>query len=250
MAQDSSKKVENQFLYARLLTHTVATSKDRLSGALTDLMSSKDAKPVMEALDVLTAHVGAERERYASALSTLNTEEGQDESKLEALQATQDALLEACRAARGTLSSGFGEQALTGFALDQPPPIPRDALGLYTRTALDRLHATPRTATNAFGMKIDTAPVAALLTQRVEAFEQARDALSEESKQTQHGRDERDRAAETFQGALIHSAQVIEGALRLGGLDYIADRIRPTRARVTGTEQVDPLPPTPDSPQP
>ena len=247
MGVSVSKRVENQFAYARLVIQAVENVKPRLLEELTERHEAASAKRIVAALQDVSEQIGRARQDYSEQLSRLTTEEGEDAQRREQVALEQTQLGQALRQARAALAGGFGQTALAVYGVKQVPPTSRDALAQYGKAFLDQLTASPRQATNAFGAETDTAPIRLIVEERLKAFKAAFAALGSETKQTQQQRADRDRLEDRFRQVLVHGAQVIEGTLRLGGLDYVADRIRPTQARALGEEEVDSDTPIPES---
>ena len=78
-----------------------------------------------------------------------------------------------------------------------------------------------------------------LYEHHISAFSASLESLGAESKQADHSRGARDRAEQDFQLVIINTARMLEGALRLAGLDYEADRIRPSYSRANVEETVE-----------
>ena len=234
-----SRRLENQLTYCRLVLSTIKTSRKTLREALKEELGAKGADQLGDALALLGAHLSEQRERYERALDQVSGERSEDAEARDRVQAHQGALVRALQQGRYALLGALGEEALTAYTMQALAPETREGLLRYGRTALDRLKQAPRRATDAFGVEFDTAPIAATLTTKLEAFSEAFDALSTENKQTEQRRAERDQAAERFRRVLVNVAATLEGALRLGQLDYTADRVRPTSSRVLGDELVE-----------
>ena len=239
MSEAVSRRVENQFRYARLVADTVAATTGEMKDALEEKLGASGAGHILGGLQAVVKRLGEAREAYEQALDKIGAEESEDAALREAMVREQAALNGALRATRNAVVAGFGDSALATYSMTQVPPDSREALARYGRAVLERMNGSPRKETNALGIEVDTAPITAHLTARFEAFTKAYEALGTDTKQTEQGRVARDRAEETFRDMLVHGAHILEGALRLAGLGYMADRIRPTQDRAQGFEEVE-----------
>ena len=239
MTSSVSKNIENQFLYARFLASASQGSRERLAGALEARLGKKQSEHLLKGLDALLDLVARERAAFAEALSTTHEESSEDDEARRAVAEEQRALRQTIIEAREAIAAGFGQQGIESYGLDGRQPQSRERLSRYAHLALSQLEERPRTRTNAFGSSFDTAPIATTLRDHLERFDERLAALDLESRETGLSRGDRDLALDAFRSALVHTASILEATLRLGGLDGLADRVRPTIARVDGEEEIE-----------
>ena len=234
-----SDSIENQFKYVDALTTTLESTSERLQGALERELGEKPSAKLLAATRETIKQVQARRESYRKALDGLSREEREDSGLRSRLNVVYRDLDAGARTVRNALLAGFGQGALDTYALSAAPPEARRKLAHYAETALSRLRDSPQSATTLYNTQVETAPLATLLGERLKAFNEVHDAYLLDEKETTNTRDQRDAMQEGFQRALVNTARILEGTLRLARLDYIADRIRPTSSRVRGEEAIE-----------
>ena len=230
MSEAVSKRVENQFRYARLVADTVAATKEEMKQALKEKLGAPGAEHILGGLQAVVKKLGETREAYEQALDKVGAEESEDAALRESLLREQADVSETLRDTRNALVAGFGDGALSTYSMNQVPPESREGLARYGRAVLERLNGSPRKETNALGIEVDTAPIMAHLTARFEAFTEAYEALGADAKQTEQGRLTRDRAEERFRDVLVHGAHILEGGFEARRA-RVHGRPRPPHAR-------------------
>ena len=241
MSTTLTKRASNQFNYVDALGATVAANREKLERGLHEALGSKEkAARVTRGVETVIEAAERARERYQEHLLSVDGEQDEDQGAREKLERAQEDLVAALRRARASIEGVVGAPALHRFALQHTPPATsREALAHYADAAVTRLTASSKKLDNEFGVSLDTAQVGDALRQRFELFEETKDALKQETRQTQAERDDRDEAEASFQRLLVNAARMLEGALRLAELDHAADRVRPTHTKASGEE---PLP--------
>jgi hypothetical protein len=141
-------------------------------------------------------------------------------------------------AVRGDARECFGPELLRVYRLDEGTPVSREGLARYVSAVVTLLEQNPRAAINVLGNAVTTQDLARPLTTALEPYRTALDNVAREARESEIARVRRDESEARFRRVLHNVAAILVGYLRLAGLDELADRIRPTRARTSGT--VDP----------
>ena len=234
-----SKTTDNQFKYSRFVHHTFEGTREQLRDELKAWFGADEAKKTTAVLEAIFARVEEERSAFERSLDAVRDEEREDDALRQAVEDGRRDLERVLRLGRQALVAGFGEAILRTYELHGSTPRSREGLLRYTREGLRRLGHEPRTGQDPFGKEVDTASIRSSIAKAFDSFERDYLALDQDTKETTQERARRDEAEERYRRSMIHSAQMFEGALRLVKMDYIADRVRPTFARVQGEEEVD-----------
>ena len=242
-----SKRTVNQTRYAHLVTDTLDATRERLIAGLSEPLGSKaEGEQVVRALSAVAKAVHDHLQAYREQVERVGAESEEERQAREEVSRHQEALEGTLSSVRLNLEGALGFEALAAYGFSSPTPAVREQLSSYAHIVLERFAAAPKQVTNPLGSSFDTSLMAEAIRKRVKTFDQLHETLRREQKETEHSRSERDQADESFQLLLINAARMLEGALRMAGLDYEADRIRPSFRRVRGHETLD----GPDSPQP
>jgi hypothetical protein len=141
-------------------------------------------------------------------------------------------------AVRGEAREYFGQDVLRIYRLDERLPTSLEGLASYAGDVQGLLESQPRAVINVLGKAVTTTEQAVVLGQALGTFRTALQNVAREARETELARVRRDEAEARFRRALTSVAGLMVGYLRLAGLDALAERIRPTRARTSGA--VDP----------
>jgi hypothetical protein len=141
-------------------------------------------------------------------------------------------------AVRGEVREHFGPDVLRIYRLDERLPTSQEGLAGYAGDVQVLLESNPRVAITVLGKAVTTTEQADVLARTLATYRTALQDVVREARETELARLRRDEAEARFQRVLTSVAGIMVGYLRLAGLDALADRIRPTRARTSGA--VDP----------
>jgi hypothetical protein len=141
-------------------------------------------------------------------------------------------------AVRGEAREYFGADVLRIYRLDERIPTSLEGLASYAGDVHGLLESNPRAVVNVLGKAVTTGEQALVLDQALSAYRTALQNVAREARETELARVRRDEAEARFQRVLASIAGIVVGYLRLAGLDALAERLRPTRARTSGA--VDP----------
>jgi hypothetical protein len=153
-------------------------------------------------------------------------------------------------AVRSDARECFGPELLRVYRLDETTPVSREGLGRYVSAVVTLLEHNPRASVNVLGNAVTTSDLARPLTTALAPYRVALDDVAREARESEVARVRRDESEARFRRVLHNVAAILVGYLRLAGLDELADRIRPTRARTSGIvdpELPDTEPAEPDS---
>ena len=151
-------------------------------------------------------------------------------------------------ATRGEVRECFGGDSLRIYRLDERNPASREGLARYAGAVLALLEQNPRTEVDVLGKAVSTMEMAASLSAALGAYRSGLDNAAREARETEIARVRRAQSEARFRRVLFNVAAILVGYLRLAGLDALADRIRPKRAR--GGAAVDPEAPDTEEPAP
>jgi hypothetical protein len=152
-------------------------------------------------------------------------------------------------AVRAEARECLGAETLRVYRLDELTPVSREGLARYVSAVVALLEQNPRAGVSVLGRPMTTADLAMPLTTALAPYRAALDDVAREARESELARVRRDESEARFRRVLYNVAAILVGYLRLAGLDELADRIRPTRARTSGAVDPD-LPDTePDEPE-
>jgi hypothetical protein len=140
----------------------------------------------------------------------------------------------------------FKLETLRIYRMDESIPVSHEGLAKYVAEMHGLLVQNPYTVTDVLGKDITTTELATILNAPLQVYRTTLDDVVREAREAERARMLRDQSASRFRRVLHNVAAIVAGYLRLAGLDELADRIRPTRARTSGA--VAPELPDTDSP--
>ena len=239
---DVPKTVANRLRYARFVASTVRAQIDhiveQITAVLQDEPEAPSAKQVRALLLMLVARIERAATTYHEARADLQREAGEDDSKRGALDQVIEEVRELLRSGR-ELVLRLGDESIAQRAgLIGRLPDGRDALLDRARSVRKQLKDSPWKLDGVFGTSLSSKAIMAQLDPLVESFDAALKAYTDEGRETIAARQARDEGEREFGHRLTTHALGIEAWLRLAGLDSLADRLRPSEARVRGEEVV------------
>ena len=241
-----SKKLQNQRRYARLIASTVKEHSEAVAQAVAARQATKPEHTITQdqVSTLMLALAGQIEERaaiYEDSLNLAIKETDEDSAALRKLEAAIEALRAKLTGAIALLKTSFEPSLLRAARLDSTleTTAQRDALIARATYAITHLKQNPTEHENAFGFKLSTQPIVSALEPLLHEAIAARDALTQDQRQTLLARQARDAAEADFWITLTQSASIIESFMRLSGHTLLANRLRPTIRRVRGEVDVE-----------
>jgi hypothetical protein len=144
---------------------------------------------------------------------------------------------------KSIFSSFYGDAILSTYGLSGDTPASLEQLITSSKNVIQLLNKNPLPVPAKKGLQQpDATLLANELSEKVQAVEQALRNIKREEKELELAVRDRDISIDKWQKTFSPSATIFAEVLNLGGRNDLAERVRPTARRVSGTEDppVDP----------
>jgi hypothetical protein len=226
----------------------VAPAAGEIVKALSPFLAPGEVMPDAALLAALAARMLAERETaLVDADEAHEAELGDDEEPRRARDEAAAALYEEVTQTREWLKGFFGAGALRGLGFSGDTPQDPIVLSRFAKQVIDALEK-PLPAARQKGATWDPAETVKALTEKRDALDGFLADVAREQREAQVTWAKRGAAMDGFDRDYQRALALVEGLLRFGGQDALADRLRPNTRKGKAAPAPAPAAPAPAVP--
>lgn len=229
------KMIQNRIDWARVVLASIERHHEPICTVLAGRLGLEEDE-WRELFDGMVDELGDAADALYDAEVALSVERGDDAGHRERRDTLTGELRGRAERARDFVAGAVGQSGLERYGLVEAAPHEPKALVGWTGRVVSALRDEPDTLVDPLGIELDTAEVADQLDDARQALVDQLAVLAEEAQDATDLLGRRDQALDIFEQVFRAVAGMAEHAYRLAGREDLAERVRPTIRRATGSE--------------